>query len=84
MGRQKNCNKYTKHHRLPKAVGGSRSKRNIMDIFDHIHRAWHTLFGEMTPSKILHRIVSHWFDIEPTAEMIDMFDLIEREVRRNQ
>jgi hypothetical protein len=60
--------KLTKHHRLPKAHGGSNSERNISVVPMIKHRAYHTLFGSMPPDLIAAYLTAVWID--PDYEMI--------------
>jgi len=51
--------KMTRHHKKPRSRGGKGKQNNIVKFPWHIHKAWHTIFGNLTPgeAKILIDIV---------------------------
>ncbi|MEO5646597.1 MAG: hypothetical protein ABIQ91_03925 [Candidatus Paceibacterota bacterium] len=54
--------KLSKHHRLPVSRGGKNTSENISIVSAVAHRAWHTLFGNMTPTEIAKEINANWID----------------------
>ena len=58
----------SRHHRKCRSNGGRTTSRNVIVIKDNVHRAYHTLFGNMTPPEIanaLNRIF-----IDPDYRMV--------------
>lgn len=51
-----------KHHRLPRSRGGDNSKRNIVMVPQKLHRAWHTLVGNMTAPEVAELLSNVWID----------------------
>lgn len=62
---------YSRHHRKPKAYGGTWDKRNISVIPKQKHQAWHLLFGVLTPETI-GRIVQEITEVylDPSYEIL--------------
>jgi hypothetical protein len=54
--------KPSRHHRKCRSLGGSDHKRNISLVPPAQHRAWHTLFENMTPEMIAFTINEIWLD----------------------
>jgi len=52
----------TKHHRKPKSKGGNGKPKNISYVCAEQHKAWHRLFGNMTPHEIADVINQVWID----------------------
>lgn len=52
------------HHRKPRSLGGLSTPENISRVDEVQHRAWHTLFCNMTPEKIAKKINAKWLDPE--------------------
>lgn len=52
----------TRHHRRPRSLGGDSSHRNISMVQEQHHRAWHLLFKDYTPEKIVHLLNVVWMD----------------------
>ncbi len=61
----------SRHHRKPKSRGGSWDESNISIITKEKHRAWHLIFGIMTPHNICH-VVKQITDtyLDPAYEII--------------
>ena len=57
---RKRTRKRSLHHLIPKSRGGSDDPDNIRRISDKIHRAWHMVFGNMTPDEAVDHIKDHW------------------------
>lgn len=53
-----------RHHRKPKSRGGDNSVGNISRVEVNKHRAWHTLFENMTAQEIANEINRTWIDPE--------------------
>ncbi len=54
--------KKERHHRKPKSIGGGSEPPNTIYVPDYKHRAWHTLFGNMTARQIADEINTTWLD----------------------
>lgn len=54
--------KLSRHHRKPRSLGGSNRASNISEVPEHMHRAWHLLFGNKTPEEIASVINHTWLD----------------------
>lgn len=54
----------TKHHRKPKARGGDGGESNVSVVSDKKHKAFHALFGIMTPLEIAEELNVRWLDPE--------------------
>jgi len=50
------------HHRRPKSRMGSDDSSNLSSVPQHYHRAWHLLFGNLTPHYIAELINAVWID----------------------
>ena len=50
------------HHRKCRSNGGKTIKENLSDVSQVKHRAWHTLFENMTPEEIAEEINRVWID----------------------
>jgi hypothetical protein len=55
-------NKVSKHHRKPISRGGKTTPQNLSMVSCVKHRAWHTLFANMSPPEIAEEINSVWLD----------------------
>ena len=62
------CKEISHHHRKCRSNGGKSTKRNLIEIRDNLHRAWHTLFGNMTPPEIARLISTIYLD--PDYQMV--------------
>jgi len=51
-----------KHHRKPRSIGGKNKPRNVIMIQQNLHRAWHTLFGNMSAPEIANLITAVYLD----------------------
>lgn len=60
--------KKTKHHRRPRVLGGNGEKRNISIVPDHLHKAYHLLFGEGNPHRIAYLLNEYYID--PDYEVV--------------
>jgi hypothetical protein len=54
--------KMNNHHRRPRSRGGLTINPNISNVSQVKHRAWHTLFENMTPEEIAEEINRVWID----------------------
>jgi len=52
----------SRHHRLPKAKSGSNAAENISVVSVSAHRAYHQLFGIMSPEEIAKVLTDVWID----------------------
>lgn len=50
------------HHRKPTSIGGANDDRNVSHVSVNKHRAWHTLFKNMTAQEIAKTINDTWLD----------------------
>ena len=66
--RKKKKYQQTKHHRLPKCLGGTDDPSNISFVRDDRHRAYHLLFSEGSPDKVVMRLNKYWID--PAYELV--------------
>ena len=55
-------NRFDKHHRKPRSIGGSNKPSNISHIPHHFHQAWHLLFANFTAEQIAQRITDWYLD----------------------
>ena len=64
MSKSRRYRKMTRHHRKPKARGGKSGKHrgNISMVPYNKHRAFHTLFGTITPEKIARMLTRDYID----------------------
>jgi hypothetical protein len=58
----KRSSKLTKHHRLPKSVGGTNHPDNISIVTQSKHRAYHVLFDNRPPEEIADILNAIWID----------------------
>lgn len=57
--------KTTRHHRKPKALGGTLARGNVSHVPPKKHNAWHCLFpGNWTPQRIAEEINRTFLDPE--------------------
>jgi hypothetical protein len=54
--------KLTHHHRKPKSLGGIREPRNTSLIPPKKHQAWHLLFSNYAPERIVEEINRLYLD----------------------
>ena len=52
----------TTHHRKPRSLGGKTEPRNISELIQSHHEAWHTLFQNWTPEQIAFAINTYYLD----------------------
>lgn len=52
----------TRHHRRCRANNGKTTKRNCILIKDNLHRAYHTIFGSMTPPEVAKLLTEVYID----------------------
>jgi hypothetical protein len=52
----------TRHHRKPKSLGGGMDNRNIALLPNKKHEAWHFLFSNLPPERIVQLINSQFLD----------------------
>ena len=50
----------TTHHLIPRSRGGNNDPRNLVDIPNHIHQAFHLLFRNKLPEEVLADIIINW------------------------
>jgi hypothetical protein len=55
---------YEVHHRLPTSRGGTNDPRNLSTVQQKYHRAYHLLFGNMTPKEMASYLNEVWIDPE--------------------
>jgi hypothetical protein len=58
----------SRHHKKCRSNGGKTTRRNVIEIKDNLHRAWHTLFGNMLPHEIA-RLISKTY-LDPDYQMV--------------
>jgi hypothetical protein len=58
----------SRHHKKCRSNGGKTTRRNVIEIKDNLHRAWHTLFGNMLPHEIA-RLISEVY-LDPDYRMV--------------
>ena len=59
---------YDRHHRKCRSNGGTNEARNISIVEQSKHRAYHTLFQNMTPHEVARLLTEVWVD--PDFEII--------------
>jgi hypothetical protein len=52
----------TKHHRLPRKLGGESTRENISFVPEKLHQAFHLLFGANSAEKIAQELNDNWVD----------------------
>ena len=50
--------KITRHHIIPKSIGGSNHRNNIIELMNTQHRALHTIFENQDPVEQIDTILS--------------------------
>ena len=60
MGRERGERLMSRHHRLPKSLGGGESDRNISIVEDRKHRGWHLAFDTKSPCELARDIMQKW------------------------
>jgi hypothetical protein len=58
----------TRHHRRPRAQGGTSEMHNISYLPANKHDAWNLLFGTMSPDEIAREITYRYLD--PDYELV--------------
>jgi hypothetical protein len=53
---------FEKHHRLPRSRGGGNNPENLSRVRSKYHRAYHLLFGNMTPREMAMYLNAIWID----------------------
>ena len=53
---------FTWHHRRPRFLGGTSEARNMVELPQHLHQAWHDLFKAYTPEQIAATITRFYLD----------------------
>ncbi len=56
------------HHRRPRFLGGTSEARNMIELPQHLHQAWHDLFQAKTPEQIAATITNYYLD--PDWELV--------------
>ena len=56
-----------RHHRRPRSQGGKSTKGNLIRVDERKHHAWHTLFDNYTPDRIVDIINNTWIDTRYNA-----------------
>lgn len=62
MSRHHNSRSRSRHHRKEVSHGGTNEPRNISDVSQKAHRAFHTLFGNLEPFEIMKVLNDVWID----------------------
>ena len=52
----------SRHHLKPRSKGGTNDKSNLSIVTKKRHRAFHLLFGVMTPQQIANELNNKWLD----------------------
>ena len=65
----------TTHHKKPRSLGGTSEPRNLSELIQSHHEAWHTLFQNWTPEQIAFAINTYYLD--PDYE----FKVVRKQVR---
>ena len=52
----------SRHHKKMRSNGGKTSSRNVILIKDNLHRAFHTVFGNMTPPEMARLLTEVYID----------------------
>jgi len=52
----------SRHHRKMRSLGGKTTKRNVILIKDNLHRAFHQVFGNMTPPEMARLLTEVYID----------------------
>lgn len=55
---------YNRHHLVPRSNGGTDDPENISVVPRHLHKAWHLLFSNMSPTDIANAINDKWISKE--------------------
>ena len=53
---------FSRHHRLPRSIGGTDDERNISLVPRYLHEAWHSLFSNHSSETIAAIINERWLD----------------------
>lgn len=67
--------KTNRHHRKCRSNHGSGRSRNISVVTEAQHRAWHTLFWNLTPKEIARVITEVWIDPSKQFICVDKEDV---------
>jgi hypothetical protein len=57
----------TRHHRLPRSLGGGHGADNISLVYPEPHRAYHRIFGAGIPHEVCWRLNNMWLPISTTV-----------------
>ena len=52
----------TRHHRLPRSIGGKHEGENISFVPDKLHSAYHLLFVNGNAKRVADILNEHWID----------------------
>lgn len=64
-----------KHHRLPRSRGGSNDQRNLSEVEQEKHRAYHRLFNNMNAEEVAHHLSEVWIDPDYTLVAVLRYKL---------
>jgi hypothetical protein len=67
----KKSNQYNEHHRVPLSRGGSDNQSNLSVVRISHHRAYHQMFGCMTPEQIAKYLNLKWIDPKKMFIVVD-------------
>lgn len=59
--------KLTRHHKIPRSVGGLSTKDNIVVVSHGEHDKYHQLFSNKTPIEIIHYLVTVFWGGDTSA-----------------
>ena len=69
-------NVFSKHHLLPKSLGGGNDDDNIIEVTKTKHEAYNTLFGgNCLPEDAVKEIINHWFYKNKAKRNTELFKL---------
>lgn len=54
----------SRHHRKPRSLKGKTNERNCIMIKDNLHRAWHTIVGNMSAPEIARLLTEVYIDTD--------------------
>lgn len=66
--------KWSKHHRKPRSIGGKNNPENISMVPVREHRLWHAQFYNMTAEETFNQINRVWFDPAYTIILVKNYD----------
>ncbi len=67
----KKSSQYNTHHRVPQSRGGKDTPENISVVRISHHRAYHQMFGCMTPEQIAKYLNVKWIDPKKMMIVVD-------------